>query len=69
MKLVHGLDTKTENEDRPVFHYQWTTVRYHFLNNDPTTWSADENFKKGLKIVRSIKVVNDTAERQPSQLL
>lgn len=34
-----------------------------FLSNDPETWSADKNYKSAEKIVQSITVVNDAAER------
>lgn len=34
-----------------------------FLHKDPATWSNDESYQNGLEIVRSLKVVNDTAER------
>lgn len=34
-----------------------------FLELDPSLWSENENFKKGLTIVRALKVVNDPAER------
>jgi len=35
-----------------------------FLSNDPDTWSADENYKSAEKIVKSITVVSDAAERK-----
>lgn len=34
-----------------------------FLKSDPSLWTADENYKRGLKIVQGLKIVNDVAER------
>lgn len=34
-----------------------------FLYEDPSDWNDNEDFLKGLAIVCSIRVVNDTAER------
>lgn len=34
-----------------------------FLKKDPSVWSEDENYGKGLKIVKQLKVINDVAER------
>ncbi|KAF0771445.1 Uncharacterized protein FWK35_00027558 [Aphis craccivora] len=34
-----------------------------FLSLDPIYWEENEEYKKGKEIVRSLKVVNDTAER------
>lgn len=37
-------------------------IEINFLRKDPTTWTQDENFQKGLNIVKGLKIVNDTAE-------
>lgn len=41
--------------------------RFHinadFLRDAPSSWSKNINFQKGLRIVKSLKVVNDVAER------
>lgn len=34
-----------------------------FLKIDPSMWPQDPNFLAGLKVVKSLKIVNDTAER------
>ncbi|KYM99630.1 hypothetical protein ALC62_09632, partial [Cyphomyrmex costatus] len=34
-----------------------------FLQTDPSTWSENTSFQKGLEIVNKLRVVNDTAER------
>lgn len=34
-----------------------------FLKLDPSFWTDNENFQKGLKTVRQMKIVNDVAER------
>ena len=34
-----------------------------FLHSDPDVWFENEHFLKGQKIVRNLRVVNDTAER------
>lgn len=38
-------------------------IQTNFLSLDPIYWEENEEYKKGKQIVRSLKVVNDTAER------
>lgn len=38
-------------------------IRQEFLKIDPSLWSEDPHYLSGLKIVKNLKVVNDTAER------
>lgn len=38
-------------------------IQTNFLSLDPIYWEENEEYKKGKEIVRSLKVVNDTAER------
>lgn len=38
-------------------------ISKEFVALDPTLWSSNEDFLKGLRIVENLKVVNDTAER------
>lgn len=38
-------------------------IQTDFLLEDPKIWHANPQYQKGLKIVQSLKVVNDTAER------
>jgi hypothetical protein len=38
-------------------------IQTSFLMNCPSTWANDENFQRGLHIVKNLSVVNDVAER------
>lgn len=38
-------------------------IETKFLDKDPSTWKNDKSYNAGLKIVKSLKVVNDSAER------
>ncbi|XP_048504680.1 uncharacterized protein LOC125499694 [Athalia rosae] len=38
-------------------------INTDFLNLNPSEWCQNENYQKGLLLVRSLKVVNDIAER------
>jgi hypothetical protein len=38
-------------------------ISTHFLYSDPAAWNEDPDFVKGHGIVKSFRVVNDTAER------
>ena len=40
-----------------------TGISTDFLEKDPSCWLADDDYLKGLKIVRHFRVVNDAAER------
>ena len=35
-----------------------------FLQKDPLEWDDDNSFQTGLEIIKKLKVVNDTAERE-----
>lgn len=39
------------------------SISTEFFNIDPDTWETREDYQKGLKIVKSLMVVNDVAER------
>lgn len=59
--------TKKENSDflniRSLFIFKQFNLAYDFLEKDPELWNSDINYKKCLEIFKSLKVVNDTAER------
>jgi len=38
-------------------------ISLDFLQLDPMHWKDQDNYKKGRKIINSLRVVNDTAER------
>jgi len=38
-------------------------INTDFLQKDPLTWQNDENFQRGLDILKRIACVNDSAER------
>lgn len=38
-------------------------IKTDFLRNHPNTWPQNNDFQEGLKIVKTLKVVNDMAER------
>lgn len=38
-------------------------INNEFLSTDPSLWSQDERFVAGLRKVKNLKIVNDTAER------
>lgn len=39
-------------------------INLDFLRASPTSWSENSHFKEGLKIVKLLKVVNDSAKRR-----
>lgn len=39
------------------------SISTDFLDKDPLEWEDDDGYKKGLEIVKGLKVVNDSAER------
>jgi len=38
-------------------------ITTYFLQADPDTWNSRDDYKRAFEITRSLKVVNDTAER------
>jgi len=38
-------------------------IHSDFLNNSPSTWKENENFQRGMELLKRIVVVNDVAER------
>ena len=38
-------------------------IKTDFLREHPNTWPQNNGFQEGLKIVKTLKVVNDRAER------
>ena len=38
-------------------------IKTAFLEHDPESWSSNDDFQKGMEIVKNIKVTNDHAER------
>ena len=44
-----------------LFHI--INVEYNWLNEEPINWEEDEEFNKANKFVRTVKTVNDCAER------
>lgn len=38
-------------------------ISMNFMNKSPSTWREDENYQRGMKILNSLVVVNDVAER------
>ena len=55
--LVNLLSKETFN----FFHR--FNIKIDFLRQNPNTWPQNNNFQEGLKIVKTLKVVNDMAER------
>lgn len=55
---LSGLITKETRNFFERFH-----INADFLKELPSTWTENEHFNEGLKIVKSLKVVNDSAER------
>uniref|UniRef100_A0A8D8VWA4 Uncharacterized protein n=1 Tax=Cacopsylla melanoneura TaxID=428564 RepID=A0A8D8VWA4_9HEMI len=53
-----GLVTKST-----MCFFQLFEINIEFLNEDPGMWHNNINYIKGLKIAKSLKVVNDVAER------
>lgn len=45
------------------FFFQTLNISQTFLHEDPITWETNSDFLAGKKVVRGLKVVNDTAER------
>ena len=43
--------------------FEITGISSSFLAKDPTLWSADSDYLRGLQVVTHFKVVNDAAER------
>lgn len=51
------------SSEKSLRFFAITGISPDFLVKDPTLWSVDSDYLKGLNIVRHIRVVNDTAER------
>lgn len=54
---VHSLINKE------LDFFKQFNISTNFLNSDHDTWNEDADFIKGQRIVKSLRVVNDTAER------
>jgi len=57
MALTNFVTTNTMNFCRCL------DITTDFLQADPDTWNSRDDYKRALEITRSLKVVNDTAER------
>lgn len=58
-----GLRLKDFVTKASMNFFQVTGISPSFLDKEPTTWGADEDFNHGLLLVTNFKVVNDCAER------
>jgi len=57
MSLTNFMTTNTMNFCRCL------DITTDFLQADPDMWNSRDDYKRALEIMRSLKVVNDTAER------
>ena len=61
-----SLEDFVTTNTRNVFHI--TGFLMNFLETDPETWEDDPDFRAAKQTVKSLKVVNDTAERGLAQI-
>lgn len=57
-KGLHDFVTKSTRKFFTILK-----LRAEFLDHDPSEWLNDDTYGESLKIVQSVKVVNDAAER------
>jgi hypothetical protein len=59
--LNYGIQQFISQQSKRFF--ERFSIPMDFIEKDPTTWTNEDSFKTGMKIVKKLKVVNDTAER------
>jgi hypothetical protein len=59
--IENGIDHFVSPANKDLFHrFKLNTT---FLQSDSSSWSENDDFQKGLEIVKNVKVVNNSAER------
>ena len=69
LKRIHPLN-RPQNMDLSAFvttstkrFFNILHVNEDFLQKDPLEWAADEKYQRSLDLVKSVRVINDLAER------
>jgi hypothetical protein len=59
--IEKGTEHFVSPATKEIFHRFNLNTR--FFQSHPSSWSGNDDFQKGLEIVKKLKVVNDSAER------